>query len=83
MLAYFLLFHLSRVLGHLSLAELAHVMVAQPPLHKSAARSALALVRGIQAQVQPKEAAVEVHDIIPMSQSPAHHWRLDVPTHTV
>jgi hypothetical protein len=68
LLAYFLHLHLSRVLGHLSLA---HTMVAQPPLHELAARSGPALVRGIQAQVQPQEAAVEVHDIIPMSQSPA------------
>jgi hypothetical protein len=69
LLACFLRLHLSQVLGH---HYLAHAMVAQPPSHESVAHSAPALVRGIQAQVQPR-VAVGVHDRIPMSQCLAHH----------
>jgi hypothetical protein len=68
LLACFLRLHLSQVLGH---HYLAHAMVAQLLSHESVALSALALVRGIQAQVQPR-AAVGVHDTIPMSQCLAH-----------
>jgi hypothetical protein len=77
LLVYYLHLHLSRVLGH---HYLAHAMVAQLPSHGSAALSAPALVRRIQAWARAQ--AVGVHDTIRMSQYLVHHWRLDVPTHT-
>jgi hypothetical protein len=58
---------------------------ARPPTHDSVALSSPALVRGMQAQVQVQvQAAVGVHDKIPMSQCPAlaHHLCLDAPAHT-
>ena len=76
LLAFFLHLHLSRVLGH---RYLVHAMAVWHPSHKSAALSDPVLVDEIPAWVQLQ--AVGVHNTIPMSQSLAHYWCLDVPEH--
>jgi hypothetical protein len=78
LLVFFLHLHLSRVLGH---RYSVHATAVRRPSHESVALSDPALVHEIPARVQLQAAVV--HDTIPMSQSLAHHWRLDVPAHTV
>ena len=77
LLDYCLHLHLSRALGH---RYLVHATAVWHPSHESAALSDPALVHEIPARVRLQAAGV--HDTIPMSQSLAHHSRLDVPAHT-
>ena len=64
-------------LGH---RYMVHATAVRHPSHESAALSDPALVHEIPTRVQLQAAGV--HDTVPMSQSLAHHWRLDVPAHT-
>ena len=77
-LAFFLHLHLSRVLGH---RYSVHATAVRRPSHESVALSDPVLVHEILAWVRLQAAVV--HDTIPMSQCLAHHWRLNVPAHTV